>query len=557
MRTILELGLLPLLGLLPAPLTAQAITLAEGTPGALQVVTLPESNPAAAGSVLLGNVELLPIERTGRTLAQELDPGQSRRAARHGLFRIELPGGGRVYRYRRLGGQYWGFLEVVADGSARVLVELAGTGAAGTSDPFLDRIGVAADGLHAVVAAPSMLQIVRLSGGSYASTGLPHRALASPAVVEPASVMVGSTHAFWQTADARLWRCSLADGAQPFDVTPPPVQGTILKDQMGLSGDGTKLVVLYGPRDQQRLWLLTGSGAATALPPPPSKYEEPGYLPEDPGEPAMMLNHAGTRLFYVDSLLRDELHLLDLQGLLPDLQITSDAVFQPYIGVHILPSFRGDALAIAIGDPGRMDWFRAELNAQGGAVTNLTGTGSLLQPFPSGALDPRQVAPAGPTLLAAEQLPGGALALRRLDPVGGGNAVLHQDLVALPLSGWTPSGAPDLIARGAGGDRLYLGSTGSILAATPAGLLLAPPEQGPLLAATWLHLPGTPGQEWGFVVFYLPDGSVFAGPFEQGVRQVAMTARGGAVVVGNPLRYLALGTYQVLARPAMPFRAVL
>jgi hypothetical protein len=268
----------------------------------------------------------------------------------------------------------------------------------------------------------------------------------------------------------------------------------------------------------------------------------------------MLLNHDATRLFFIDADVRDELYLLDVTGALPGVQITDDAIFQPYIGGHILPRFQAGKLTIAIGDVAAMDWFAAELLPGGAAITNLSGTGSLLQPFPSGLLSPVQAAAAGGDLLIAEQR-AGALHLRRLDPATGGTAVLHQDLVAPPVVGGAFGSAADVLVRGAGGDRLYSGGTGALFAALPAGLLLTPPSHGPQLAATWLHLPAPAGQpEWGVVVVYLANGAFAAGPFEQGVTQVAMTQSGGAVIVGNPVRFLAPGRLDVLQRPAAAMR---
>ena len=44
------------------------------------------------------------------------------------------------------------------------------------------------------------------------------------------------------------------------------------------------------------------------MPPPPAKYEEPGYLPDTIGGPELMLDHAGTTLLYTDSTIRDEIY---------------------------------------------------------------------------------------------------------------------------------------------------------------------------------------------------------------------------------------------------------
>lgn len=548
---------LPVAVLTMLPLAAQTITLAEGSPAALTILTLPEANPNAPDTVVLQGVELLPIEITGRTLAQELEPTRSRRIVRHGIARVELPGGGRLFRYRRAGGQFWGFLHVSAAGAPTVVLEQPGA-TAQLLDPFADRIAVAPDGRHAAVApAAGGLFVVRLDGGTFASTGTVARPVAAAGSnVVPTSVLVGAAVVWFQVAGpqnaVQVMRCGLADGATAVDVSPPAMPNAITKDQMAMAGDGSRLVFLYGPQLQQRLWQCGLTGTSSVLPPPPGKYEEPGYLPEDPGEPAMLLNDAGTRLFFIDADVRDELALLDLQGVLPPLQITENAIFQPYIGSHILPKFGGDRLLVAIGDPGQMDWFRAELAPAGGTVVNLTGTGSLAQPFPSGTLDPVQAAGANGQVLVAEQQ-GTALSLRRIDPATGAQAVVQQGLLAPPEPGSSNAGAPDLLVHTSSGDSLYWGATGMLYGTLPIGLTLTPPVQGPAFAATWVALPN----RWGCAAFYLPNGGFVTGPLEFDLQQLCLTLQGGVVVIGNPLRYLAPGVFTVLARPAVPMRLCL
>jgi hypothetical protein len=536
-------------------LTAQSITFAEGTPTSLSIVSMPEAAPNSGDTVLLQDVELLDLELTGRTLAQQADPSRTRRVVLQGIARAELPGGGRVFRYRRAGGAFWGFLHVAANGNPRVALERPGTGPGQVGDPFFDRIGIAPDGRHAAIApATGGLYIVRLDGGLFASTGRPDRlAVPTTQVVVDTSVMVGPAFVFFQTdPPGKVWRCALADGNTPVDVSAPAAPNSILKDQMVLSRDGTRLVFLYGPQHDQNLWICGTTGGASLLPPPSSKYEEPGYLPEDPGEPAMLLNDDGSRLFYIDSDVRDELYLLDTNGVLPPLAITADAVFEPYIGAHILPRFAADRLTIAIGDPNQMDWFQARLGAAGGTVANLTGTGSLQAPFPEGTIDPVRALDGGGYLLVTEQQ-GSNLVLRRLDPVTGAGAIVQQGLAAAPSIGSAFQGTADIVVPTAAGHSLLSGLTGQLLGTLPPDLLLTPVVQGPDFAATWLHLPSG----FGVSTYYLPDGTTAFGQIDFQLRQIVLTAGGGAVEVGTPVRYLAPATYVVLNRPPVAFRLCL
>ncbi len=540
-----------------AALPAQVLTFAEGAPGALQIVSVAESAPNGGDTVVLVDVELLPIEIAGRTLAMETETARSRRVDRDGLERVELPQGGRLFRYRRQAGAFWGFLCVLPDGSAQVVLERAGTGAT-FADPFADRIGVAADGQHAVVPRLSGgAYVVRLDGGTFASTGLASRlAIDGSIEVDARSVMVGPQVVFCVAKNANdddvLLRCGLDDLDQPVDISPPALPGGEFKPQLALSGDGARAAFLYGVGQSLRIHLVGVTGAATVLTPVASHYEEPGYLPEGPGEPAMLLDETGDRLFYVDADVRDELYLGDTSGVLPTLQITENAWFQPYIGLHILPRHRGGRLIVAIGDLAAMDVFAAELDPAGGSVQNLTNTGAAVPPFVSGALDPTHAMMVGNDLLLTDLAPTGA-SLRRIDAVSGGLVTVATDVVGVPgLGGALPGVAGDALVTTLGGARLFAGATGALLAELPPGIDLTPPVHGPLYAATWVQLAGGIG-----AIFVYGSFGIASGQLEVGVEQLAVTPLGGLVVVGAPLRYLAPGTYAVLNRPAATIRRCL
>lgn len=537
-------------------LPAQTITLVEGTPGALQVTSVAESAPNGAATTVLQNIDFAPIEMTGRTLAHELDPTRARRLERNGIQRIELPNGGRLFHYRRDGGLFWGFLHVAPDGAARVVLEHAGVGASLVDDPYVDRLAIADDGLHCAISRLSgALHVVRLDGGTYAGSGRADWVVGNGVSAVPMSMMIGPSCVWFQAEGSqgnlmRLWRCDLAEGSARVEISPPFVANGDFRDQMTMSRDGAHIVFLYGPLNQERLYIAHTAGAAAVLPPVGGKYEEPGYLPEAPGEPAMLLNDDGTRLFYVLANVRDELFLLDTTGQMPPLAMTEDAIFQPYIGVHILPKFTGGSLLVAIGDPAQMDWFRASLASGGGAVVNVTGTGSVVQPFPAGQLDPRTAAAAGNQLLVLE-VQAGVTNLRRLDAATGATTALQSDVLGAPQSGGALVGAADLVVSTSAGDSLLSGVDGTLLATLP-GLLLTPPVRGPLFTGTFLHLP----IQWGIPLFYAPFGIVDLPP-EPSLDQISMTAAGGVVLVGQQLRYVALGANVTLNRPSAAFRRVL
>ena len=172
------------------------------------------------------------------------------------------------------------------------------------------------------------------------------------AVLAP-SVMVGRTHVFYETGGpSRLWRVAMADGGIPSEHTPPRAATDTLRAGITMSGDGSKIAFLSGPRNRWSIYQLGETGTWQLLPAAPAKYEEPGYLPEGSGHPNFLLNQDGSRLFYLDSTISDETFLMDTTGALPTLHITEDTIFQPTIGVHILPAFIAGSLVVAIGNGG-------------------------------------------------------------------------------------------------------------------------------------------------------------------------------------------------------------
>src|SRR5690606_16905476 len=120
------------------------------------------------------------------------------------------------------------------------------------------------------------------------------------------------------------------------------------------------------------MYLAGTAGPALRLPTPIADYEEPGYLPETPNGPRLLLNDDATRLLYVDGTVRDEIFVLDTSGLLPSTHWSGDPNFVPYIGVIVLPVALGSSFVAGIGDPGRFDLHTASAGQP--ATTNLTRT---------------------------------------------------------------------------------------------------------------------------------------------------------------------------------------
>jgi hypothetical protein len=514
-----------LLAALNAALPAQALTWVEGAgPTDLSVRTVPEAQAGAPPTTVLARVEILGIEISNRTRQQGLRDDLARLVDRRGIRRVELPGNGSLFRYRREGGRWHGFLHVAADGSPRVLLEEAGLGAGGTAAPFADRIGVAPDGRHALVPrVDGAVHVVRLDGGRFASSGTASRLVAVPGAVDEVSATVGRSVAWCASQDDRVWRIALADGGAAVDLTPAGVASPRLKPEFAPSADGRAVVFLYGPQRLWSLFLLGESGASVRLPPPPSKYEEPGYLPETADGPRLLLNDDATRLLYVDAEIRDETFVLDVAGFLPATHWTGDPNFQPYIGVIILPVAIGPTFVAGIGDPGRFDLHAATAGVPG--TVNLTRTSAAqTAPWTEGSLLATDTAvTAGGQLLAGlAPSAGGLPTLFRFEVQG--PVAVALELRAPLRRGTALVGVADYLAPSRRGDVLVDGASGRPLLAAPPGVRLTTPagagafsvfvaEAGPLRAG----------------VLRFADGSLLALP-GTGVRDLSLTASGGLVL---------------------------
>lgn len=559
----MSLRLLALCLLCSASAVAQGITVADGPNlQSLDIHVLPQAGSPNGPTLLLQGVEFLAIEMNGRVASQPLQTDAARRDTRAGITRIELPGGRRILSYRRNGGLVHGYLLVDSNGEARVLLERPGLGLSGAVSPFADRIAVDRAGQTMCVAgAHGGIHVVKLDGSTFASTGSATRFLhtGAPQIAVASSIMVGPSHAFFVSADDRIWRLPLTDLATPAHCTPPVGLGVYrLKPQLAMSGDGQKVAFLYGADNLTlRIYLLDTTGGPTLLPPPASKYEDVGYLPEGAGHPKLLLNHDGTRLFYIDGIVRDESHLLDTTGALGDLQVTQDSIFEPYIGIHILPSFKGNQLIASIGDPDQMDWFAAELSATGNVVRNMTGTGTFAQPFTSGTLVPVDLAIAGNRALVtdASTTTPGLQSLRILDLQNGTSAAVVSDLDGPVVAGTTTGPTPDLVVPGVG-DRLYDGTTGALIAAAPPGFRIAPPISGSWYRLALVKLP----PDWTSLVFYFPDGTAVFGPLAYRLRQAAITHQDLlAMSTDVSLTTMGVGVAQAAAPlpPPQPIRLIL
>ncbi|MGE0142597.1 MAG: hypothetical protein AB7T19_04845 [Planctomycetota bacterium] len=515
-------------------LFGQQVTWAEGgSPLSRDVLTLAESALGAAPRVVLQAVEFLPIEITCRTAQQSLRDDVARRVVRQGLARVVLPDGGSLFRYRRAQAGHYGYLHLAPDGTARSVIELP---AGGGADPFLGRVAVSPDGRFATV--PNLNgdrhYILRLDGNVFASTGTSSRVVTLSAFHEDWSHSAGRDVYWFVTDDDRVWRCAYADGAIPIDITPPGPIGARAKPEFAVASDGNSAVFLRGARPDFEMFLTRATGASIRIPVSPSKFEEPGYLPDVDFGPRLLLTDDGTSLLYVDAGIRDEGFVRDLTGLRSETHWTGDHNFQPYIGVIVFPHVVDGVFFAGIGDPGRFDLFAASAGVR--FTSNLTRTGSMAPPFIEGNLivTANSSTRAGVVLSALAPSAGGPSRVWRFD--GGSPTPLGGNLARSMVRGANADGGAiaDYLLPSAAGDQLIDGQDGLPLLTVPAGVRMTTSAVAPNGAYRVLLADGAGSRA---LVVMLP-GSLL-GFAANGVEDVAVQRSGGFVFEGPSLTILA------------------
>ena len=511
-----------------------SLSFLEGsTPSDLRLVVVDEARPASPSRIALSQLSVVGVEITNRTSHLALRADRPRLLTQHGVPRVELPGNGRLLRYALRGGARWGFVWIRPDGAPTVLLELAGVGAGLVQDPFADRFGVAPDGRHvAMITAAGELHLARLDGSVYASSGVPARRVQAAAPVERISVCVGPTHVFFQTTDARVWRCPFTEDGVPVDLTPATSQGIPLQPEMAPSGDGTAAVFVHGPPNLELLYLVKSQGPAVALAVSPAHYESAGYLPAAQGGPRLLLDEDGSRLLYTSRTISPEIYLLDTTGATATNHITADANFEPYIGTGIRPEFVGDTVVLAVGDPRfGFDWISADTGSTG--VVNITATTLIGPPYWPGTLwpyDAGRVA-SGVVLVDEIDLVAGRR-LRRVDAAIGRSALVATRLRAAPQL-CRASGAPNLLFQSLGGDQLMSAAL-SPLVVGPVGVWIAPGSD--LAGGSSVFVAALPTGP-SAAILLLPGGGLLPLPPDPVLQQAAVTPAGALVLSGSRLWY--------------------
>ena len=518
---------------------AQQITLAEGSSKSnLSILVLEEAKPKTPAKTILTQLEFLPIEMSNRTEQQRLRSDVSRRIERQGLFRVELPSGGRLFQYKRKGGLHYGYLLISAQGKPTIVLELPGQGLSGTGNPFADRLGVSPDGKWgAVTTLLGALYALRLDGGVYSSTSKPARQISVPAMPAAMALSPGRSILFFVTTNERIWRCPLADHGKAVDVTPKAPPGSRLKDELAISGDGRTVAFLLGPKKLFEIYLLRETGTATKLALKPSKYEEPGYLPETPGGPRLLLNSDSTRLYFIDAISRDEHYLVDTSNLTSIVHMTGDKNFVPYVGTGIFPTFIANLLVMGIGNPKAFDLYSADTKSP--AVRNLSKTNNNTKaPFATGNLNLESIAETSNGMVFLTETQGAsALRLRLLDPALGKSRVIMTQIESFDL-GSALDQRPNLLARSRSGAVLFSGLNALAFLIAPPSIRLNPDV---MARGAQYHLFSVEIAGFFIPMLRLSNGSLFPLYAERHTQQIILTQMGGVLIQGSNLVYLSIG----------------
>ncbi len=435
----------------PGPGALDPVAVLAGPSGAAAL----EVYDAGTGGALSGpgrlrQLELLPLDFTGRTQVEALLPERPQRLADlpQGAARLTLPfGAGTLYRYRRTApsGSRYGLL-LTRDGALpRVLFEREASGA---TEPFSDTVAVAPDGRSLLVAtslsAGGDLFEVPLDG-TPAALRTPHL---PPLTFHRDGLWLGRDFGFG-VAPSGVFRFARTLGATASAV--PGAAGATWTGQAIMNRARRHGLATTGADPTQReVWVFGASGAAVRASRSPAEIADAGFLPTHAGGPWLALSDDGSLAAWVERTVVTTTPLVAVRDV--RLQAVTAPVAGPLLtgDTYLLDTldevasvlfFRPFQLLFAAGevnDPteggvATADYFSASLDPQGQPVfQNLTLTsGDPTPPFDLGI----------PTLTpgTAYLLPGGLLALHdeedeallRLDLSSGAFTTVENDVKEL------------------------------------------------------------------------------------------------------------------------------
>lgn len=281
------------------PAALEPVVLFAGLPGGVGSLAVYDAVTGGPMTALarLENLQLLPLDHSGRTQHEELQPERPRLRADlpGGVSRLVLPfGAGSLYRYVRSAGgvQHYGFLVVRSGAMPRVALELQGQGPA-FADPFVATVGVAPDGRSMLVAtrvaAGGDLYEVPVGEGS--PTWL-RTAAVPPQAFSPDGLWLGRDFGFG-IAPTGAWRFPRVPGGAATAVFVPP--GTVWTGQVVMNRVRRHALATTGSDPLQRhAWAFGATGPAVRASAAPVAIADAGFAPHHGGGPWMALSDDGT-----------------------------------------------------------------------------------------------------------------------------------------------------------------------------------------------------------------------------------------------------------------------
>src|SRR5262245_24182503 len=343
----------------PLPLASQ-VTLAVGpSAGALDLFPVSDGAPVAGPALPgPGGFQILPVDLAGRLELYRFDPTRPRRVfTDDGLTRILLPGGQSVFHYRR-GGTSFGWLAVGPDGLPRVLLELPGTGATGTTDPFDPFLAASRDGTRAAIATKP------LAGGdvwllAVSGTWLTGGALAanlggpSPLAVDTGSIAIASGALFFTTNEQTLFRAP-TDGSAPATPLALPSSGgsspNFVEPEVAVSDDGSTVALIAGASENASDVYVArpATGAPVNLTQSQGEYQSVDYALSKPFGPSLTLGPDGASIAYQKLVGAENELFLRSTTAGPAVQVTPDSLFAPSIDNVVILTIGAPAPALQV-----------------------------------------------------------------------------------------------------------------------------------------------------------------------------------------------------------------
>ena len=350
---------------------------------------------AGIGTTVLDGVHFLPLEISGRTLLDSLDPSRPRLIEDvPGANRVRLPGDqGSLYRYSsaRPTGDVFGFLVVDSAGTARVAFEVHGYGPEGSLDPL--------EGFCAIEGSTLWVTSVPEVGGDLyeidlaLGTAKNRTTGQAPLAFHSRGLALFPTYgiAMTQTGPLRLDRAGSPAHPLDFDGVPP----LWFAPDVVSSEDGSTFAFVAGDSaTSTHVFYGRGDGPIRRASETPTGLTHAGFAYDTRKGPWLSLSTDGSVCAWITQGASRELFVrrIDAAVPAPEFHVTHDQRFTDTLNDSgVISFFSPDALVCLVGDESgsslaqieSADVFRVDVLADATTdVRNLSNTsGDAVAPF--------------------------------------------------------------------------------------------------------------------------------------------------------------------------------